>query len=306
MAFLDPETVAKIATLPVKARLIVDGALSGMHRARLHGSSVEFAEHKEYSPGDEIRHIDWKAVAKVDRYYVKQFEQESRLTVHLALDASGSMEYAGSGVRKVEYGSLLLAALAYLLIRQRDAVGLTIFGDARKDGYVPPRGRPRHLHDLFSVIDKTTSTPAKGDERPGVAFRRLGELAQRQRCLIVIASDLFDASGETLTALRSLKAQGHDVAVFHVLAPEERSFPFDGMTQFESLEDDRRVLVNPVAVRRDYLRSLDKFLEATHSACTAAGIDYLPVTTNEPLEQGLMNLLHSRAGMSTQGRGWSS
>src|SRR5690606_28263976 len=154
--FLDPVTVSRLETLPIKARVIVEGALSGLHRARLHGSSVEFAEHKEYSPGDEIRHIDWKVYGRADRYYVKQYEQESELTCYLVLDATGSMAYRGRGLAKLEYAAYLLGALAYLLIRQRDKVGLLVFGDQTLDRYVPPRARPAHLHDILTVLEDVT------------------------------------------------------------------------------------------------------------------------------------------------------
>ena len=150
---LDPIALARLGSLPIKARVIVEGALTGLHRSRHHGSSVEFAEHKEYSPGDEIRHIDWKAYAKLDRYYVKQFEQESQLTVYLVLDASGSMEFTGGGMRKLDYAALCLSALAHLVIHQQDKVGLEVFGDRGIEARVPPRGRPKHLHDLLGVVD---------------------------------------------------------------------------------------------------------------------------------------------------------
>ncbi|HYU16498.1 MAG TPA: DUF58 domain-containing protein, partial [Candidatus Acidoferrum sp.] len=155
---LDPLTVSRLETLPVRARVIVEGALSGLHRARLHGSSVEFAEHKEYTPGDEIRHIDWKVYGRADRFYIKQFEQESELSCYLALDSSGSMAYGdrddGAELSKLGYAAHLLAALAYLLIRQRDKVGLLVFGDEALDRYVPPRARPAHLHDLLAVLEE--------------------------------------------------------------------------------------------------------------------------------------------------------
>src|SRR5215208_7985794 len=153
MPRLDPVALARLGSLPLKARVIVEGALSGLHRARLHGSSVEFAEHKEYTPGDELRHIDWRAYAKGDRYYVKQFEQESQLTVYLVLDASASMNFAGGGIAKLEYAGLSLAALAYLTIQQQDKVGLLACGDRAIETLVPPRARATHLHDLLGVLD---------------------------------------------------------------------------------------------------------------------------------------------------------
>src|SRR5262245_49612721 len=191
---IDPAQLSRLGSLPIKARVIVEGALSGLHRASVHGSSVEFSEHKEYSPGDELRHIDWRAYAKVDRYYVKQYEQESQLTVYLVLDASASMAFAGGGLAKLEYAGLALAALAYLVIQQGDKVGLLACGDHAIETLVPPRGRTTHLHDLLSVMDQLMTKGGVGDESPAAALNRIAELARRRRCLIVLASDLFDTS----------------------------------------------------------------------------------------------------------------
>src|SRR5882757_6970829 len=160
---LDPQQLARLGSLPVKARVIVEGALSGLHRATVHGSSVEFAEHKEYSPGDELRHVDWKAYAKLDRYYVKQFEQTSQLTVYLVLDASASMAFAGGGIAKLRYGGLALAALPYLVIQQQDKVGLLACGDRTVETLVPPRARTTHLHDLMAVLESLSARGGTGD-----------------------------------------------------------------------------------------------------------------------------------------------
>ena len=164
---MDPAQLARLGSLPIQARVIVEGALSGLHRAAVHGSSVEFAEHKEYSPGDELRHVDWKAYAKLDRYYVKQYEQESQLTVYLVLDASASMAFSGGGIAKLEYGGLMLAALAYLVIQQQDKVGLIACGDRSLETMVPPRGRTTHFHDLMAVLESILARGAAGDRAYG-------------------------------------------------------------------------------------------------------------------------------------------
>src|SRR5689334_21666507 len=169
---IDPAQLARLGSLPIKARVIVEGALSGLHRASVHGSSVEFSEHKEYSPGDELRHIDWRAYAKVDRYYVKQYEQESQLTVYLVLDASASMRFAGGGIAKLEYAGLALAALAYLVVQQQDKVGLLACGDRKIETLVHPRARGNHLHDLLAVMDQLMTKGAVGDETPAAALER--------------------------------------------------------------------------------------------------------------------------------------
>jgi uncharacterized protein (DUF58 family) len=291
---LDPTMLARLGALPVKARVIVEGALSGLHRARLHGSSVEFAELKEYSPGDEIRHIDWRAFAKLDRYYVKQFEQESQLTVYLVLDASASMEFAGGGLRKLDYAALALAAIAYLVIGQQDKAGLIAFGDRAIDSLVPARARTSHLHDLLRVIDQITAEGGRGDEPPTAALERIAELSRRRRALIVLASDLFDRDDKTLACLRRLRAQRHDVVVLHTIDPHERTFPFDGLTRFDALESDHRLLVNPSAIRRDYLEKMNAFLDTCRSELADAGVDYHLISTDQPLEQTLLDVLISR------------
>jgi uncharacterized protein (DUF58 family) len=287
---IDPAQLARLGSLPIKARVIVEGALSGMHRASVHGASVEFAEHKEYSPGDELRHVDWKAYAKLDRYYVKQFEQESQLTVYLVLDASASMAFAGGGLSKIEYGGLCLAALAYLVIQQQDKVGLVTCGDKRVETLVPPRARTSHLHDLLSVLD--------GVIVKGAALGRIAELSRRRRALIVLASDLFDDDDATLKAITQLRAQRHDVSVLHVLDPHERSFPYDGLTQFESLENDHKMLVNPAAVRREYLDRMETFLARCRTTLADAGVDYHLVSTDRGLELTLLDLMVARSRLS--------
>jgi uncharacterized protein (DUF58 family) len=292
---MDPAQLARLGSLPIQARVIVEGALSGLHRAAVHGSSVEFAEHKEYSPGDELRHVDWKAYAKLDRYYVKQFEQESQLTVYLVLDASASMTFAGGGIAKLAYGGMALAALAYLVIQQQDKVGLIVCGDKQLETLVPPRARTTHLHDLMSVLESILARGGTGDESPAASLSRIAELTRRRRALIVLASDLFDADDHTLPLLVQLRAQRHDVSVLHILAPHERHFPYDGLTQFESLETAHKLLVNPAAIRHDYLERMEAFLARTRGTLKAAGIDYHLTETSQPLEETLLELLVARS-----------
>lgn len=292
---IDPAQLARLGSLPIKARVIVEGALSGLHRANVHGSSVEFSEHKEYSPGDELRHVDWKAYAKGDRYYVKQYEQESQLTVYLVLDASASMQFAGGGLSKIEYAGLSLAAIAYLVIQQQDKVGLLACGDRKLETIVPPRGRTTHLHDLLAVLDQVMTKGGTGDESPAHALHRIAELTRRRRALVILASDLFDADDATLDALKTLRAQRHDVSVLHVLDPHERTFPYEGLTEFHALESENRMLVNPAAIRKDYLERMEQFLTRTRGLLTGAGVDYHAVSTDAPLEKTLLDLLVTRS-----------
>jgi uncharacterized protein (DUF58 family) len=279
----DLDSLADGPALPLRARLIVEGALSGMHRARLKGSSVEFEQHKEYSPGDELRHLDWKVYAKADRYYVKQFEQESELTAYLVLDASGSMAYRGQSSSKLGYGAHIVAALAHLLIHQRDKVGLYAFGDQNLERLVPPRARVTHLRDLFAVLEDICARGASGDEPLATALERVGELAGRRRGMIVLVSDLFDPSERGLEVLSWLRARGHDVVVFQVLDDHELELPFEGLTLFKSLESDAELLTNPTAIRREYRRRMRTFLERVDESCKTAGIEYRQITTSKPL-----------------------
>lgn len=295
MPFLDPTTIARLGAMPIRARVIVEGAMTGLHRARLHGSSVEFAEHKVYSPGDEIRHIDWKAYGKLDRYYVKQFEQEAQLTVYLVLDASGSMEFAGGGLKKLDYAATALAALAYLVIGQQDKVGLRVFGAPEVDQLVPPRGKTTHLHDVLAVLDQVIATGGRGEASPADALERIAEHARRKRALIVLASDLFDPDDRTLEVLRRLRAQKHDVALLHILDPHERTLPYEGLTVFEALESDQKLLANPTAIRKEYLAKMEAFLARVAAACTDGGIDYQLISTDKPIEQTLLDLVAARA-----------
>lgn len=292
---IDPAQLARLGSLPIKARVIVEGALSGLHRASVHGSSVEFSEHKEYSPGDELRHVDWKAYAKVDRYYVKQYEQESQLTVYLVLDASASMQFAGGGIAKIEYAGLALAALAYLVIQQQDKVGLLACGDRKLETMVPPRARTTHLHDLLAVLDSVMTKGGVGDESPAHALQRIAELTRRRRALVVLASDLFDADDQTLKALATLRAQKHDVSVLHVMDPHELTFPYEGLTEFHALESTNRMLVNPSAIRKDYLGRMEQFLTKSRGMLTSAGVDYHLARTDQPLERTLLDLLVARS-----------
>ncbi len=304
MAFLDPKAIAKLESLQVRARVIVEGALTGMHRAKLRGSSVEFAEHKEYTPGDEVRHIDWKVLGKADRYYIKQYEQESELTCYLVLDASASMNYKGQGLSKREYACHLMAALAYLLVQQRDRVGLSVFGNAQLDSYAPPRAKPAHLRTLLGILEEVHAAPRQGAESLGQALERVAELARRRRGLVIIASDLFEAPGTSpgtnngLQVLKHLRARGHDTVVFHTLDRDEIEFPFDGLTVFEAMEGDGKMLVDPASIRRTYRERLQAFLDASEASCLQAGIEYHLVPTDKAFEEVLIAFLARRMGLA--------
>ncbi len=282
---LDPKTLARMASLQLRVQSVVEGTLSGLHSSPHHGSSIEFAEHKEYSPGDDIRHLDWKALAKFDRHYVKRFEDETELKAYFMLDCSGSMEY-GAPLTKLEYGSILVASLAYLLIRQGDHPGLLTFGDEVRS-YLPPRARSSYLSEVVGTLEQVT---AGGATNLAQAIQHLTEVIAG-RSLVVLASDMFDTGEDALRLLRHLRARRHHVVLLHLLHPDEIELPFSEVTLFASMEDEREILVDPGGIRRAYLAEMGAFLQRTRDACLAGEVEYHQVTTSEPLDQVLVRFL---------------
>ena len=292
---LDPEVLAQVGNYPVGARRRVEGALSGHHRSPLRGSSIEFAEHKEYSPGDEIRHIDWKAFGKFDKYYVKQFEEETNLRAYLLVDASASMAYKSGTYSKLEYATRLAATLSFLLLRQQDGVGLCIFQED-VGTYVPARATSAHLVNVLGALE--AAKPA-GTTALAKALRFTSELARR-RSVIIVLSDLFDADPAVPDLLKQLRSRQHEVVLFHLLDHDELAFPFDALTIFESMEDSSRLLVDPPTVREDYMRELARFIKGYEQHAHEAGLEHRVVDTSTPLAKTLLGFLERRQGI---GRG---
>jgi uncharacterized protein (DUF58 family) len=288
---LDPALLARLAGYQVGARRRVEGVLTGPHRSPLRGSSIEFAEHKEYSPGDEIKHIDWKAYAKFDKFYVKQFEEETNLRGYLLLDASASMGYRSGPWSKLDFGARLAATLAYLLLRQQDGAGLCVFQE-RVGTYVPPRAGSAHLRNVLAALEE--ARPA-GRTALATALRFVSEIARR-RSMVFLLSDLFDSDPAVLDLLKQLRSRQHEVVVFHLLDRDELTFPFDEVTLFESLEDPTRLLVDPPSVRGDYLRELQRFLGGYRHQAREADLDYQVVDTSTGLDGALLAFLQRRQG----------
>jgi uncharacterized protein (DUF58 family) len=288
---LDPGELAKLASLSVRSRMVVEGAFAGLHHNRNTGSSIEFAEHKEYAPGDDVRHLDWKAAARVDRLYVKRFEDETEMRTYLLLDASASMGYRRTGVSKLDYGGMLCGALAYLLGQQGDPAGLLLF-DEKTRQYLPPRTRPGHIRDLLALLEG--AFPA-GRTAPESALAQIGELAER-RSLIVLVSDLFDAPELVADRLRQLRARGHDVVVFHLLDPDEIDLSFDELTHFEGIEpgDERKLLGDPRELRAAFRRASEAFRASWREACLDARVEYQLGVTDAPPSALLRRFLLSR------------
>ncbi len=291
MALLDAATIAKLAGVKVRARAVMEGVLSGLHKSPHQGQSVEFAEHKEYAPGDELRHLDWKAYAKFDRFYVKRFEHETDLRAVLVVDASGSMGYRSGLLSKLEVATTLAGALSYLLVRQQDAAGLSVLGGGGRSD-IPPRSAAGHLMALLGALEQLEPS---GDTRLQAAADHLAEALPR-RSMVVVFSDLFDEAPDALRRLLQLRARKHDLAIFQILDPAELEFPFDDPTLFLSMEDDRRLEVNAREIRESYLEELGGFLAQTKALCAEADVDYQLVRTDEPLDGALLQFLAKRQG----------
>ena len=288
--FLDPAVVARLGTLELKARTIVEGFLSGLHRSPFKGFSVEFAEYRQYMPGDDLSTIDWKVYARSDRYYVKKFEEETNLDCHLMIDVSGSMAYGSRAMTKFEYAACLAASLAYLMTRQRDAVGLMAFDETIVQ-MLPASSRPGHLRAVLVTLDRLRLGRETHMAKP---LTQLCD-ALTKRGMVVLISDLLDEPDAVVRGLKHFQFRGADVIVFHVLDPDEIEFPFDRATRFEDLETDEEIMAVPGVVRSHYLKAIGGLIERYKRELGAAGIDYMLLPTSTPLEMALLSYLSTRA-----------
>ncbi len=291
--YLDPAAVSRLAGMELVARLVVEGFISGMHKSPYQGFSVEFVEHRQYMPGDEIRYIDWKVYGKRDRYYIKKFEEETNLKSYILLDTSGSMAFKENGssekITKLEYASYLAASLAYLMLKQRDSVGMVVFDDQLRN-YIPPRQGPTHLHALMSQLED--ASPG-GDTDISTTFH---ELAQRivRRGLIIIISDLMDDPEKVLRSLKHFRHKKHEVIVFHVLDPAELTFPFSGPVLFRDLETQEQLSVEAELLRDEYVQQMSNFVSTYKNGCNANSIDYVQMDTSVPFDYALSLYLSMR------------
>jgi uncharacterized protein (DUF58 family) len=289
LGFLDPEVLARLGTLELKARTVVEGFLSGLHRSPFKGFSVEFAEYRQYLPGDDLSTIDWKVYARTDRYYVKKYEEETNVDCHLLLDISASMGYGSRGVTKLRYGSMLAASLAYLMNRQRDAVALTTFDDAIAT-MLPVSARPGHLRSILVALDTAVLGRRTDVSKP------LHLLADgiRKRGLVVLISDLLDEPDRVIDGLRHFRFRGSDVIVFHLLDSAELTFPFERAARFRDIELGDELMAVPSVVRQPYLDALNSAIETFKRELGSAGVDYQVMDTSTPLEFALMAYLATR------------
>jgi len=276
--------------MELRARLVVEGFITGLHKSPYHGFSVEFTEHRQYMPGDEIKHIDWKAYGKTDRYYVKEFEEETNLKSYLLLDASKSMDYRSeNNLRKVEYASYIAAALAYLMVEQRDAVGLTIY-DEKIRTLLPPRATKLYLKQILRELESLQSANKTG------TARSLHEVAERikRRGLVVVLSDLFDDPKEVATALKHFRHKGNEVIVMQVLDPMERSFAFGTDALFRDMETEEELPTQPWHIQKAYRESFQQFLDYYKRECRENAIDYVLLDTSIPFDKALFEYLNKR------------
>jgi uncharacterized protein (DUF58 family) len=287
---LTPEDIQTIGSLEVVARLVVEGFCSGLHRSPHKGFSVEFRQHRSYVPGDEIRRIDWKVFGKTDRFYIREYEEETNLRATLLLDKSGSMAYGAGSVTKFDYAVRLAACLSHLMLRQADGVGLVTF-DSKMDRYIPPRSKPGHLRILFDALQKCR--PGRETEL-GKVFHDLVPKIHRRGLLIVI-SDCFGDIMELMSALAHFRHAHHELIVFQLWDRTELEFPFDHWTRFESLEAPNvNYLVDPAHLRKAYMQHLDQFREELRSGCHRHRIDLVPLVTDQPYAQALAKYLNIR------------
>ncbi len=291
--FLDPGILARIGNLELIAKSVVEGFISGLHKSPYHGFSVEFAQYREYMPGDDPKHIDWKVYGRTDRYYIKQFEEETNLNCYLLLDTSESMTYGSGELTKLQYASFMIASLAYFMVKQRDAVGFAYF-DEKLQEYLPARSTPSHLHSILLTLERIQTQTVTKMGAP------LHEVAERldKRGLVILVSDLYDENtDEVLQALEHFRYNGHEVIVFHVLDHQELEFEFERITRFVDSETNEEVVTTPQTIRQSYQSHLTDFINHYKLELSRSDIDYNTINTSVPIDYALSSYLAKREGL---------
>ena len=288
--YLRPETVALLNSMSLRARLVVEGYIIGHHRSPYHGFSVEFAEHRSYGPGDEIKHIDWKLFGKTDRLYVKRYEEETNLRAHIILDTSKSMLYSSAEVSKLSYANSLAASLSYLMINQQDAVGIARFSD-KIDTFIPPKARPSHLNLILSQLDDKYSGY---DTQIGIVLHELADRI-RKRGMVILISDLLDKPENIIKGLKHFRHQNQEVIVFHIKDRKESEFDFNTRTKFFDMETGEEIVTEPWHIRSNYNELISKLESNYKSNCRENLIDYVPLFTDQSLDIGITEYLIKRS-----------
>ncbi len=295
--FSDPEVLSRIAGLSLRARHVVEGTISGLHRSPFHGFNVEFAEYREYSPGDDLRRLDWRVLGRTDRFYVKQYEEESNLRATIVLDCSASMRYGSGPLNKFHYAATAAASLATLLVEQQDPVGLALFDNQTRE-ILPPAATQAQLARIVGLLEQ--AQPDRPTEL-GAVLQTLAEQT-RKRGLVVILSDLLTDLEAFYDGLRRLQYRGHEIIVFHILDPDELELPFNDLVMFRDIEGSEELLAEPWAFRKTYQAAMEQFLEEVRGACGRRGHDYLLLRTSDSLADALSHYLHARERLKHLGR----
>lgn len=291
--YLQPSTVAQLANIELRARLIVEGFITGLHRSPYHGFSVEFAEHRQYQPGDDLRYMDWKLVGRADRYYVKQFEEETNLRAMIAIDSSASMKFSSTGnISKFQYASYLAAALAYLMIKQQDAVGLALY-DKEIRSYLPSRSKRSYIQEILKTLEYAVPS---GETGTSAALNLLAERISR-RGLVIILSDFFDERESIVNALKHFRHKGHEVIAMQILDPRERDFNFGWDATFKDLETGEEMVTQPYQIRKGYADAMKNYCDTLKRECLQRGIEYILLDVSQPFDTALREYLGKRAKM---------
>lgn len=286
---LDPAFFSRLENLELRAKSVVEGFMQGAHRSPFVGYSVEFASHREYVPGDDLRHVNWKLYGRQKRLYVKEYDAETNMNLYIYLDVSGSMECASNGMSKLNYGSTLAAALAHLAIKQRDAVGITLYAD-KIVGHLPPKAKPHYLEEILELIATTSARPVSDAKR---ALPPAVELA-KHRGMVVFISDFFDDTEAIITAIDNLRFRRHEVVLFHVLDPWERDLPTDGNIRFQDMETGEQIVTRTEGIRDEYLAAVDKWRKEIDEECLNRSVDRIEITTDDPIDKALVDYLSKR------------
>lgn len=296
LKYLQPDVVSKLANMELRARLVVEGFITGLHKSPYHGFSVEFAEHRQYMPGDEIRRIDWRVYGKTDRFYVKQFEEETNLKSYIVIDASASMRFASEidkkgtkRISKIEYASFIAASLSYLMVQQRDAVGLMLY-DSTIRSTIPPHATKQHLRRVLVELEKVRPSQSTNS---ATALHQLAERITR-RGLVIVLSDLFDDPDAVMAALKHFRHNNHEVLVMHILDPLERTFAFGSDAVFKDVESGEMLTTQPHHIQKAYQEAMSGFIERYKRECRENMIDYVLLDTSTSFDVALLNYLNKR------------
>ena len=287
--YLSHEIISNISSLSLKARLLVEGFIVGMHKSPYHGFSVEFSEHRAYNPGDEIKNIDWKIWGKTDKYFVKEYEEETNLLSHIILDHSTSMSYSSGKVTKLDYAKTLAASLSYLILKQQDAVGLTLF-DSKIRASIPPKSKSNHINSLFQIMEGIRPGP---DTKIGDILHASAE-SIKKRGLVIIISDFLDDLDAIISGIKHYRYKGHEVILFHIMDNQELELDFNERIQFVDLETNETITTDPWHIKSDYKAEIKKFCDKLKINCRKNKVDYTLLNTTKPIEAALFDYLLKR------------